>query len=256
MNVLEKFSLKGKTAIITGGTSGLGKAMAESLANAGADISIIGRRKELGLQVEREISEKTGRKVLFINGDVRYIEDVKNFVKKVMEEFGKIDILINSAGINIRKNVEEMSEEEAKEVFETNFWGTWNTCKIVGKYMIEKKYGRIINIGSMLSFVTLPGRSIYASTKGAIVQLTRTLAIEWAKYNITVNCICPGVFDTPINEKILKDPEIKKFFLERIPIGRLGNPEELGPLAIFLSSDACPFLTGSAIIVDGGWTCV
>jgi len=256
MSVLEKFSLKGKTAIITGGTSGLGKAMAEALAEAGADISIIGRRKELGLKVEKEISEKTGKKVIFINGDVRNIEDIKNFVKKTIDVFGKIDILINSAGINIRKNAEEVTDEEAREMFDTNFFGTFNTCKIVGKHMIERKYGRIINIGSMLSFVTIPGRSIYSSTKGAVLQLTKTLAVEWAKYNITVNCICPGVFNTPINEKILKDPEIKKFFLERIPAGRIGEPEEIGPLAVFLASDACPFLTGSAILIDGGWTCL
>ncbi|MCS7180443.1 MAG: SDR family oxidoreductase [bacterium] len=193
---------------------------------------------------------------MFIKGDVRKYKDIENFVERTIKEFGKIDILITSAGINIRKNAEEFTIEEAKDLFDTNFFGTWYTCKIVGKHMIEKKYGKIITVGSILSFVTIPGRSIYSSTKGAIIQLTKTLAVEWAKYNITVNCICPGVFNTEINEKILKDPDIKKSFIEKIPVGRIGEPEEIGPLAVFLASDACPFITGSTILIDGGWTCL
>ncbi|MCM8808941.1 MAG: glucose 1-dehydrogenase [Candidatus Omnitrophica bacterium] len=256
MKVLEKFSLKGKTALITGGTSGLGKEMAKSLLEAGAEVAIIGKDEEKGVKVKQELIEKTGQKTIYIKGDVRKSEDIENFVKLTIENFGKIDILITSAGINIRKNAEDLTIEEVRDLFDTNFFGTWYTCKIVGKHMIERRYGRIITIGSILSFVTIPGRSIYSSTKGAIIQLTKTLAVEWAKYNITVNCICPGVFNTPINEIIFKDPEIKKSFLEKIPVGRIGNPEEIGPLAVFLSSDACPFITGSAILIDGGWTCL
>jgi|YelNatPaOPRAMG01_1025707.scaffolds.fasta_scaffold188816_1 NAD(P)-dependent dehydrogenase (short-subunit alcohol dehydrogenase family) len=256
MKVLKKFSLDGKTALITGGTKGLGKEMAKALADTGAEIAIIGRDENTGENAKNEIMKETGKRVIFIKGDVRKFEDIENFVEITLKELGKIDILITSAGINLRKNAEDFTIEEAKDVFDTNFFGTWYTCKIVGRHMIERKYGRIITIGSMLSFITIPGRSIYSSTKGAILQLTKTLAVEWAKYNITVNCICPGVFDTPINEKILKDPEIKKFFLEKIPAGRIGNPEEIGPLAVFLASDACPFITGSAILIDGGWTCL
>ncbi|MFN4228003.1 MAG: SDR family NAD(P)-dependent oxidoreductase [Candidatus Ratteibacteria bacterium] len=256
MKVLEKFSLKGKTALITGGTSGLGKEMAKSLLEAGAEVAIIGKDEEKGVKVKKDLIEKTGQKTIYIKGDVRKSEDIENFVKLTIENFGKIDILITSAGINIRKNAEDLTIEEVRDLFDTNFFGTWYTCKIVGKHMIERRYGRIITIGSILSFVTIPGRSIYSSTKGAIIQLTKTLAVEWAKYNITVNCICPGVFNTPINEIILKDPEIKKTFLEKIPVGRIGQPEEIGPLAVFLASDACPFITGSAILIDGGWTCL
>lgn len=256
MKVLQRFSLEGKSALITGGTKGLGKSMAKALAEAGADVSIMGREEKTGEETKNEIIKETGKKIIFIKGDVRKSDDIENFVKMTLNEFGKIDILITSAGINIRKNAEDLTIEEAKDIFYTNFFGTWYTCKIVGRHMIDRKYGRIITIGSMLSFVTIPGRSIYSSTKGAIVQLTKTLAVEWAKYNITVNCICPGVFDTPINEKILKDPEIKKSFLEKIPVGRIGNPEEIGPLAVFLASDACPYITGSTILIDGGWTCL
>lgn len=254
--MLEKFSLNEKSALITGGTKGLGKAMAEALATAGAKISIVGRNDEEGQKVAEEIKKKTGKEIIFIKGDVRKSEDIKNFVRKTIEEFEKIDILITSAGINIRKNAEEITEDEYKDLFETNFFGTWLTCIEVGRHMIKRKYGRIITVGSMLSFVTIPGRSIYASTKGAIIQLTKTLAVEWAKYNILVNCICPGVFNTPINEKILKNEESRKFFIERIPLGRIGEPEEIGPLAVFLASDACSYMTGASIIIDGGWTCL
>lgn len=256
MKILEKFSLKGKSALITGGTRGLGKEMAKSLADAGAVVSIVGRDRETGENVANEIEENTGQKVIFIRGDVKNTADIKNFVKRTIKEFGKIDILITCAGINIRKNAEEITEEEYKEIFDINFFGTWFTCIEVGKHMIERKYGRIITIGSILSFVTIPGRSLYASTKGAIIQLTKTLAVEWAKYNITVNCICPGPFNTDINKEIFKNPEIRKYFIERIPVGRIGNPEEIGPLGVFLSSDACPFITGSTILIDGGWTCL
>ncbi|MCM8784728.1 MAG: glucose 1-dehydrogenase [Candidatus Omnitrophica bacterium] len=253
---MEKFSLEGKSALVTGGTSGLGKEMAKSLLEAGAEVSIIGRDEEKGIKVKQELIKETGKKTIFIKGDVRKFGDIENFVRLTIEEFGKIDILITSAGINIRKNAEDFTIEETKDLFDTNFFGTWYTCKVVGKHMIDRMYGRIITVGSILSFVTIPGRSIYCSTKGAIIQLTKALAVEWAKYNITVNCICPGVFNTPINEIIFKDPEIKKTFLEKIPIGRIGQPEEIGPLAVFLSSDACPFITGSTILIDGGWTCL
>ncbi|MCM8818166.1 MAG: SDR family oxidoreductase [Candidatus Omnitrophica bacterium] len=256
MRILQKFSLKGKSALITGGTKGLGKEIAKSLADSGADVSIVGRDRKAGERLAKEIIEKTGQKAIFIKGDVRSRKDTKNFVKETIEKFGKIDILVTSAGINIRKNAEQVTEEEYKEIFDTNFFGTWVACIETGKHMIERRYGRIITIGSILSFVTLPGRSIYASTKAAVIQLTKTLAVEWAKYNITVNCICPGPFNTDINKEIFKNPEIKNYFLERLPIGRIGEPEEIGPLAVFLASDACPFITGSIILIDGGWTCL
>lgn len=256
MNISEKLSLEGKSALITGGTKGLGKEIAKALITSGADVSIVGRDEETGRKVVEELSKIEKRKVLFIKGDVRKYEDVENFVFLTLKEFGKIDILVTSAGINYREKAEIFPEEKFREVFETNFFGTWYTCKVVGRHMIERKYGKIITIGSMLSFVTLPERTAYASSKGAVLQLTKTLAVEWAKYNITVNCICPGPFETDINKEIFRNPEIKKYFIERIPLGRIGIPEEIGTLAVFLASDASSFITGSAILIDGGWTCL
>jgi len=256
MKILEKFSLSGKSAIITGGTRGLGKEIAKCFSEAGAEVSIMGRDEKKGEETKNEIYNQTGKKVIYIKGDVRRYEDVEKFVDTSLKEFGKIDILVTAAGINYREKAEIFTEDKFRDVFETNFFGTWYACKIVGKHMIERKYGRIITIGSMLSFVTLPGRTAYTSSKGAVLQLTKTLAVEWAKYNIAVNCICPGPFNTDINREIFKNSEIKNYFLERLPVGRIGNPEEIGPLSIFLASDACPFITGSAILIDGGWTCL
>lgn len=256
INMSEKLSLSGKSALITGGTKGLGKEIAKGLVEKGAEISIIGRDEKVGEKTKREIKEETGGKVIFIKGDVRKYDEVENFVNITIKEFGKIDILVTAAGINYREKAEIFPEDKFRDIFETNFFGTWYTCKIVGKHMIERKYGRIITIGSMLSFVTLPERTAYSSSKGAILQLTKTLAVEWAKYNIRVNCICPGPFETDINKEIFKNEEIKKYFIDRLPVGRIGNPLEIGPLAVFLSSDECDFITGSAILIDGGWTCL
>ncbi|MCM8804843.1 MAG: glucose 1-dehydrogenase [Candidatus Omnitrophica bacterium] len=256
INRLKNSNLSGKVALITGGTKGLGKEIAKVFAENKAEISIIGRDIESGEKTKKEIMEETGRKVIFIKGDVRNYDEVKNFVDITLNEFGKIDILVTAAGINYREKAEIFPEEKFRDVFETNFFGTWYTCKIVGKHMIERKYGKIITIGSILSFVTLPGRTAYASSKGAVLQLTKTLAVEWAKYNIRVNCICPGPFETDINKEIFKNQEIKKYFLDRLPVGRIGNPEEIGPLALFLASDNCDFMTGSVILIDGGWTCL
>lgn len=254
--IINKFSLEGKTALITGGTKGLGKEIAKAFASSGANCSIIGRDEKIGEETKEEIIKETGKKIIYIKGDVRKYKDIENFVSKTIEEFGKIDILVTAAGINYREKAEDFPEEKFREVFETNFFGTWYTCKITGKHMIERRYGKIITIGSILSFVSLPERTAYASSKGAVLQLTKTLAIEWAKYNINVNCICPGPFETDINREIFKKPEIKNYFIERLPIGRIGNPEEIGPLAVFLASDSSSFITGSAILIDGGWTCL
>jgi len=251
-----RFSLSGKCALITGGSKGLGKQMAISLANAGADVLIVSRNSKEGERSAKEIMEKTGRKCFFSKCDVRKYNDVKKCVEKAIKKLGKIDILITSAGINFRHNAVDFPEEKFKDVIETNFFGTWYFCKQVGKHMIERKYGKIITLGSILSVVSLPERTAYASSKGAVLQLTKTLSLEWAKYNINVNCLCPGPFQTPMNEKIFKDKKIKKFFLEKIPLSRLGKVEEIGDIAVFLSSDASSFITGSAIFIDGGWTAI
>ncbi len=254
MSVIDRFRINGKVAFITGGSRGLGKAMAESIADAGANVAISSRHLEDCVKTAEEISNKTGKEILPLKIDVKNAFEIEEGVKKTIKKFGKIDILITSAGINYRYPAEEFPEEKFREVMEINFFGTQRTCQIVGREMIKRKYGRIITIGSMLSLVSIPGRTAYTSSKAGVLQFTRTIALEWAKYNITANCVCPGPFDTEMNREIFKNPEIKKFFLDNVPLGRFGELEEIGSLAVFLSSDACPYITGDCILIDGGWT--
>jgi NAD(P)-dependent dehydrogenase (short-subunit alcohol dehydrogenase family) len=240
LSIIDKFRLDGKVAFITGGSKGLGKAMALAMADAGANLVIVSRHRDEGQMA--------------IEADVRIGEQVEGAVSMALERFGKIDILVTSAGVNIRHPIEEFPEEEFRDVLDTNLFGTWICCKVVGRHMMERRYGRVITIGSILSVVSIPGRTAYAASKGGVLQLTRTLALEWAPYGITVNCICPGPFVTEMNEAIFRDPKVRDFFLSNIPLGRFGEMEEIGSLAIFLASDACPYMTGAAIFVDGGWT--
>jgi NAD(P)-dependent dehydrogenase (short-subunit alcohol dehydrogenase family) len=248
------FRLDGKCAFVTGGSSGLGYAIAEAFAASGADVAIMSRRLNAVRTAAKKIKSSTKKNALAVAGDVRNEKDIKNAVKKIISRFGKIDILVTSAGINIRRPSADFPDKEFHEVLETNLFGTWLCCKIVGNYMIGRRYGRIITLGSMMSIISLPERAAYSASKAGVLQITRTLALEWAKYNITVNCICPGPFDTEINAQIFSNPAIRKFFLDNIPVGRFGIPEEVGALAVFLASDACPYMTGSPILVDGGWT--
>ncbi len=254
MSVIDKFRLEGKVAFITGGSKGLGKAMAEAIAEAGANVAISSRHPEECAEAAGEIRDRTGKEILPLKTDVKVPVEIEKAVKECLEKFGKIDILITSAGINKRYAAEEFPEEDFREIIEVNLMGTWNACKIVGKHMLQRKYGRILTLGSMLSVVSIPQRSAYTASKGGVLQLTRTLALEWAEHNITVNCICPGPFHTAINEQIFRNPEIRKFFLDNIPLGRFGKLEEIGALAVFLASDACPYITGASIFIDGGWT--
>lgn len=254
--MLEKFSLDKKKAIITGGSKGLGKQMALSLSEAGAEVIIISRNSINGKKTAEEIEKRTGNNCIFLKCDVKKYKQVEKCVEKAIKKMGKIDILITSAGINFRHQAVDFPEDNFRDVIETNFFGTWYFCKLVGRHMVKRKYGKIITLGSILSSVTLPGRTAYSSSKGAVLQLTKTLAVEWAKYNITVNCLCPGPFETPMNEKIFKDRKVRKYFLERIPAKRFGKIEEIGDIAVFLSSDASSFITGSAIFIDGGWTAI
>jgi NAD(P)-dependent dehydrogenase (short-subunit alcohol dehydrogenase family) len=254
LSIIDKFRLDGKVAFITGGSKGLGKAMALAMADAGANLVIVSRHRDEGQMALEEISERTGAKGMAIEADVRIGEQVEGAVSMALERFGKIDILVTSAGVNIRHPIEEFPEEEFRDVLDTNLFGTWICCKVVGRHMMERRYGRVITIGSILSVVSIPGRTAYAASKGGVLQLTRTLALEWAPYGITVNCICPGPFVTEMNEAIFRDPKVRDFFLSNIPLGRFGEMEEIGSLALFLASDACPYMTGAAIFVDGGWT--
>jgi NAD(P)-dependent dehydrogenase (short-subunit alcohol dehydrogenase family) len=254
MSVLDRFRLDGRTAIVTGSTKGLGKSMAEGLAEAGANLVIVSRNQDEATQTAAEIVQRYGHQASGYACDVTVAEQVDRLVDAVIEEFGRIDILINNAGVNIRGSMDTLTLDEFTQVQNINVTGPWLMCKAVGKHMVAQGYGRVINIGSTLSIIALADRTPYASSKGAIWQMTRALALEWAPYGITVNCMMPGPFATEMNQSIKDDPEAFKTFIAKIPLGRWGELEEIQGLALFLASDASSFITGAGITIDGGWT--
>jgi NAD(P)-dependent dehydrogenase (short-subunit alcohol dehydrogenase family) len=251
---IKLFDLTNKTAIVTGGSKGLGLAMAEGLASAGANLVIISRNQKEAQAAAEKIIADYKTKAIAISATVTSEEEIQKAVATTIKEFGSIDILINNAGINIRGPIDELSYEDFKKVQQTNVDGTWLPSKAVVPQMKKQKSGRIINLASTLGVVGLANRTPYATSKGAVVLMTRALALELAPFNITVNAICPGPFLTDMNIPIKDDENTKKFIIGAVALERWGELKEIQGAALYLASAASSYTTGSLITVDGGWT--
>jgi NAD(P)-dependent dehydrogenase (short-subunit alcohol dehydrogenase family) len=245
--------LSSKTAVVIGGTSGIGLALATGLAQAGANVVPTSRRME---RVEAAVAKitKAGGKSLAVASDVSDRSSLETLLNATCAEFGKVDILVNCAGTTKRTPTVDVSEDEWSSIVETNLTGTLRACQVFGRKMLERKYGRIINIASLSSFVALYEVAAYSASKAAVASLTKSLAIEWAKHGICVNAIAPGVFITELNRALVTSgaPRSKEF-LVRTPMGRFGEVDELVGAAVFLASDAASFVTGHVLAVDGGF---
>jgi NAD(P)-dependent dehydrogenase (short-subunit alcohol dehydrogenase family) len=252
-NVLDRFRLDGKVALITGGARGLGRTMAGALAEAGADIALAGRSKDTCQQAAAAIASATGREVMSFAADVTKIDQVEQLANDVERELGKVDILVNNAGINIRGPIQQLTEADWDTVIDTNLKGPFLCARAIGPRMVSRGWGRVINLGSVLGVIALPGRAPYASSKAGIINLTRVLALEWAGTGVTANAICPGAFATEMNRSLLDDPVKYKEFVAQIPMGRWGELEELTGAVVFLASEASSYVTGTPLFVDGGW---
>ncbi len=264
MDAKELFDLTGKVAIVTGGVSGLGYQMAEGMAEFGADLVIASRREKKCKEVCKTIASKYGIDAVAMKLDVLQEKDIVDLIKNTIKHFGKIDILMNNVGGAIISDNVSTKTEDWKQIFDLNVTSTFVFCREAGKYMIQRKYGKIINIASVYGFIGSDSRNYvdtgeprealsYSSSKGAIVNLTRDLAVNWIKYGITVNAISPGAFETEATKDMLTD-YCRKRFNSIVPAGRMGTEDDLKGAAVFLASDASKYVIGQNIVVDGGWS--
>jgi len=252
---LQLFSLEGKVALVTGASKGLGLEMARALAAAGADVAISSRNLDEVSQTAARLQEETGRRILGIEADAGVEDQVDRMVDRVVHELGKLDVLVNNAGINRHSFVQDQPLEDWNTVLQVDLTGPMLCTRAAVRYMLPEGSGRIINIASILGMVGYPKRGVYCAAKGALINLTRAYAVELAQQGITVNCICPGPFDTPMTKALVQGPN-RVDFTSRIPMGRWGDPRELVGAVIYFASDASAFTTGSILAVDGGWTAI
>jgi gluconate 5-dehydrogenase len=253
MNALAQFSLDGKVALVTGSTRGIGRAIAEGLAAAGAAVTVNGRNAESTRAAAAEMAA-AGARTLPVAADVSTASEVERLISITVETFGHLDILVNNAGISpYYKAAETVTEAEWDEIMRVNLKGVFLCCQAAGRVMIPQKSGRIINISSIGGQVALPKLLAYASAKGAVNQLTRALAVEWARYGILVNVIAPAYVETDLTKGLRKNPKLRDDLIRQIPLGRLAEPSEVVGAAIYLSSDAASYVTGHVLDIDGGW---
>lgn len=251
---LNRLNLNSKVAIVTGGSSGIGKATAFGLAANGAYVVLVGRDEKKGKRVADEICSEGG-KAIYIQADVSKVDEIAGMVEYTVSKLGKVDILVNAAGISIKTTpTEYVSEEEWDKILNINLKGTFICCQTVARAMIKQKSGKIINVGSLQGEMVLPLRAAYAASKGGLKQVTKSMAIEWAKYNINVNVVAPGFVRTPMTEQGLSDEFWYNVVVSNTPLGRPAQPEEIADVILFLASDAASYITGQTIVVDGGWT--